>query len=403
MHTAQRRDRGLLLTAAIVLAALALRPAIVAIGPLATEIQQDTGLGVTMLGLLTTVPLLCLGLVASGAAFLSEHLGIDRAVLIAVGLIAVGIVMRLLAPLPLLFAGTVVAASGIAVGNVLIPAAIKHYRPHRLGATMTVYSVALQSGAAVAAAVTVPLGRTVGLGWRGSLAMWGLPAAVAFLAWLPRAVRGPSADSDSAAKAEAVPVWRTRLGWSAGLFIGLQSGIYFALAAWLPTLLTDNGMTADAAGYALSLVGLAGIASGLPIPVLAVRMRRQHSLVFAVTAAFGIGLLGLVIAPTGGALLWATVLGLGQGGGLSLALTLFTLRARDADSAARLSGMAQTVGYLVAALGPLAAGWTNALTGGWTVPIVVLLAVLAPFTAAGVAVAQPRYINDETTERKKTS
>ncbi len=384
---------GIWLISAIVLAALALRPAIVAVGPLTVFIQEDTGLGSTATSLLTTVPLICLGAVAATASSLSGRIGIDRSVLAALVLLVAGIALRLGSPLSALFAGTVIAAGGIALGNVLVPAAIKQCFPKRVGVLMAVYSVALQSGAALASAVTVPVRSAFGLGWREAMALWALPAAVACMLWLPRAVRGRH--SGVRAPAGGSAVWRTGLGWASGLFIGLQSGVYFALAAWLPSLLQSHGLSSDTAGYLLSVLGVAGIVGGLPVPILAARMRRQHLLVVAVSAAFAAGLLGLFFAPVAGAVLWCVLLGLAQGGGLSLALTLFTLRSRTPGGAAQLSGMAQTVGYLTAASGPFAAGWTHALSGGWRVPLLVLVAALVPFTLAGLAIAGPRYLEDE--------
>ena len=388
----QARKTGAWFTVSIVLAAFSLRPAIVAVGPLTAAIQDGTGLSSTATSLLTTVPLICLGLVAASASALSGRLGVDRAVLAALALVVAGITVRLLDPLSALFAGTVIAASGIALGNVLAPAAVKQYRPERVGAMMAVYSVALQSGATLASAATVPVRATFGLGWREALALWGLPAAVACGVWGPRAARTRTAAGHTAA---GTAVWRSMLGWTAALFIGLQSGVYFALTAWLPTLLHDHGLSNTAAGYMLSVVGVAGIAGGLPMPVLATRMRQQTPLVLSIAAAFAAGLLGLLAAPASAAALWSVLLGLGQGGGLSLALTLFTLRTRTAIGAAQLSGMAQTAGYLIAAAGPFAAGWAHALTGGWAVPLVLLLAALVPLTAAGIIFARPRYLEDQ--------
>lgn len=383
------------------LAAFSLRPAVVAVGPLAQAIQADTGLTPAAVSLLTTLPLVCFGAIAAVAAGVGGRLGVDRAIVLALALIVGGIGLRMLIPMPALFVGTVIAASGIALGNVLIPAAIKQYQPLRLGILMAAYSVALQSGATLAPALTIPLGEFFALDWRGALALWGVPAVVALVVWLPRIGRGgagPRTDSFATGNlATGTPVrsaWGTRLGWMAGAFIGIQSGVYFAIAAWMPTLLQDSGVSAEAAGYLLSLVGLAGVVGGLPMPILATRMARPHSLVVLTTAAFVIGLLGLLALPATVPWVWAGLLGLGQGGGLALALTLFTLRARTALGAARLSGMAQTIGYLLAALFPLVVGIAYELTGAWDVPLILLLVSLVPLLLTGLYLSRPLFLED---------
>ena len=380
------------LGASIVIVSLNLRPAIVAVGPLTPTIQSGTGLSSSATSLLTTVPLLCLGGFAAAAPPLARRAGFERGVLAALALIVAGSALRLLAPVAALFAGSALAGSGIAVANVLIPAMIKRDFPQRTGAMMSLYSVGLQAGATIASGLTLPLGAALGFGWRLSLAIWGLPAAAAAVLWLPRTLRSPTA---AGPRGPRYRVWRCGLGWASAAFIGLQSAVYFSLTAWLPSLLRANGMSGDRAGLMLSLVGFAGIIGGLPMPLLATRLRSQRMLVAFTVAVFLIGLAGLLVDPVPLAVVWAIALGLGQGCGLSLALTLFTLRSRTADGAAQLSGMAQAGGYLIASTGPLIAGAVHGLTGAWTVPVIVLLAALGPLTAAGWAIARPRFLEDE--------
>ena len=381
--------------AAIVVVALNLRPAVVAVGPLTDGIRSDTGLSSSAVGLLTTVPLVCLGVFAAVAPPLARRIGFERGVLVAVGAIVAGFALRLPTPVTALFAGTVVAGAGIALANVLLPALIKRDFPQRVGAMMALYSVALQTGATVAAGVAVPLGAALGLGWRPSLALWGLPAAVAVIAWLPLALR-PRPPHDSARPSG---VWRTGLGRACAVFLGLQSAVYFSMTAWLPSLLQAGGMDAGRAGLMLSVVGLAGIVGGLPVPILAARLPDQRMLVAFVVVTFLVGLTGLFLDPVPLVVVWTIALGLGQGAGLSLALTLFTLRSRTAEGAAQLSGMAQTGGYVIASAGPLAIGTVHDLTGGWTVPLIVLIAALVPLAAAGWVITQPRFLEDESTSR----
>lgn len=391
-RAAPRRDL-LLLGVAIALFSLNLRPALVAVGPLAPQLRDDTGLSAASTSLLTTLPLICFGLFATVAPRLGRRVGLERALLGAILLLVAGIAVRLAAPTAALFLGSAVAGAGIAIANVLLPGVIKRDFPDHTGPMMAVYSVALNGGAALAAGVTIPLEDALGLSWRGALALWGIVALATAVLWLPQARASPPPSAGASVHARGV--WRSRVAWSVALFMGLQSLEFYALAAWLPTVLREDGMSASTAGLMASLMSASSIAASLLVPVIAARSRRQRGLTAAATACFVFGTVGLLIAPADGALLWVIVLGLGQGTGISLALTLFVLRTRTAEAAGELSGMAQTVGYLIAAGGPLGAGALHDLSGGWTLPMVALLLGLIPLALAGWRAGADRSIEDD--------
>lgn len=344
--------------------------------------------------LLTTLPLVCLGAFATLSPRVGRRFGLERAVLVALLLLVAGSALRLVAPTPALFLGSATAGAGIAVGNVLLPAIVKRDFPDHTGPMMAVYSVALNGGAALAAGLTIPLEDALGLSWRTALALWGVPALVTAALWLPRALAARPVRTPPSAHARGV--WRSPVAWSVSLFMGLQSLEFYALSAWLPTLLRDDGTSAATAGLMLSLMGAAGIAASLVVPVIAARSVRQRGLAAVGAAGFLAGLVGLLVAPSEGALAWALLLGVGQGTCISLALTLFVLRTRSAEAAGELSGMAQTVGYLIAAGGPLAAGALHDLSNGWTVPVAALLVVLVGLAVAGWHAGDDRTIEDAT-------
>lgn len=383
----------MLLAAAVALFALNLRPALVAVGPLAPQLRADTGLSAASTSLLTTLPLVCFGLFATLAPRLGRRVGLERALLAAILLLVSGSTLRLVAPIPALFVGSAAAGAGIAIANVLLPAVVKRDVPHHTGPMMAVYSVALNGGAALAAGVTVPLEETLGLSWREALALWGGLALLTAATWAPRARAAPP--SPPAPSAHARGVWRSRVAWAVACFMGLQSLEFYALAAWLPTLLRDDGMGAAQAGLMLSLMSVAAIAVSFVVPVVAARSVRQRGLAAAATACFAAGTVGLLVAPTEGVVLWVLLLGAAQGAGISLALTLFVLRTRSPEAAGELSGMAQTVGYLVAAGGPLAAGALHDLSGGWTLPLLALLTGVVGLGIAGWRAGADRSIEDD--------
>jgi len=382
-----RRPLGLGAVVAIVLASLNLRPAVVSISPVLGEIRADLGLSATAAGVLTTLPVLCFGLLAPLAPVLARRWGLERALFVSLVALCVGFALRLVPETWGLFAGTVVAGCAIGLGNVLLPALIKRDFADRIGLMTGLYSMALSGGAALAAGLTLPIATAAGLDWRGALATWGVLAVLGVLVWVPRALRpDPAGTTAFGAGAGAgvarSAVWRSPLAWAVTVVMGMQSLSFYAVNAWLPEIMVALGRTPEAGGWLLALCNLAGILGSFVTPVLAGRMRRQRGIGVVLVVLVGSGLLGLALAP-GAAALWVVLVGLGQGGGISLALTLMALRARDAAHTSELSGMAQSAGYLLAATGPLGLGLAHDATGAWTLPLFLLVAAAA---VQGIAV-----------------
>jgi CP family cyanate transporter-like MFS transporter len=374
---------------AIVLVAANLRPAVVGVAPLLSEIQAAEGLSATAAGILTALPVLCFGLVAPVAPPLARRLGIERALLAALVLLIIGFLVRSSGSLVALFAGTVLLGSAIAIGNVLLPSLIKRDFAHRTGLMTGLYTMAIATGGALAAGVTMPIAHAAGLGWPGALASWALFAVLALLCWLPH-VRRAERPARTAGR-RVGGLWRDPLAWQVTIYMGLQSLGYFAITAWLPALLVERGYDPVVAGWLLSLSTVAGIAGATIAPVLATRRRRQRAVAVAITAIAAIGLLGL-LAPVGFELAAVIPLGFAQSAALGLALTLVAVRAPDAAHAAQLSGMAQSAGYVLAAAGPFVMGALRDLSGGWTVPLLLLVALLAVQGTAGVLAGRDRQV-----------
>lgn len=377
---------------AVFLVALNLRPAVVAIGPVANDLADQAGLNAFAIGLLTTLPLVCFGALAPVGPPLARRFGVERATMIALVLVGSGIAIRLLPSTVALFAGSLVVGAGIALGNVLLPAVVKSRVPKHTALVMAVYSVALNGGVVLAAALTVPIRDSLGGDWRVALGSWGVLALIALSAWLPLTTTRTKNTDDQEARYR---VWRSRLGWSAAGFIGLQSLVFYALNAWIPTLLQDAGMSDTEAGLMLGLSALLGIPGGLIMPLAATRLRQQRMLTALVSGAFLIGMLGLLWEPVSLAVLWMILIGLAQGAGISLALTLFVLRTRTPEGTTQISAMAQCAGYLIAAIGPFTAGALYELTNGWTIPLLFLIITLAPLVWAGWIIGGARILEDE--------
>jgi CP family cyanate transporter-like MFS transporter len=248
--------------------------------------------------------------------------------------------------------------------------------------------MAICASGAIAAALTVPAEDAIGRGWQWGLAIWAIPAAVAALVWVPWIARRGAATG-----ASAVPsLWRNAIAWQVTVFMGLQSLLFYSALSWLPTLLRDHGIDRGAAGALLSVMLLAAVPSCLLVPVFAARGRDQRPAVAAMLALAGMGFAGLLVAPDAAPALWATLLGFSQGGLLALAFLFFSLRTPDQAHAAELSAMAQSIGYLVAAAGPLAVGVLRDATGGWTAPLLFLIAVSFLLLAAGLAAGRSQIV-----------
>lgn len=380
-----------LLGLSLMLIALNLRPLFASLSALLPEVMRGTGAGPAAASLLTTVPVLCLGVFSPAAAPVARRLGTERTVLIALAAVAAGTAMRGWATVPALLTGGFLAGAGIAVANVLLPGLVKRDFPDRIALLTGLYSMSLSAGAAVAAALTVPVFRATA-SWSVALAVWALPAAAAAALWMPRAARR-SVPVRATRVAGARPLWRDGLAWQVSLFMGMQSALAYCVFAWFAPIMRERGLDAAAAGFLLSVSVVGQMVGCLAAPTLATRGRDQRA---ASTVLYGlvlVGLLGCLYAPLGFAWASAALFGVGQGGLLAVALTLILLRAPDAAVAARLSGMAQGIGYTLAAAGPLLVGVMRQAEGGFgTVPaLFVVLVVLG--TASGLAAGRAMVID----------
>ncbi len=393
-----RGPRSLLLVLAIALTAANLRPAFASVGPVLDELRADLDLDTTGAALLTTVPVLCLGLLAPTAPRLARRLGIEGTLTLALVVLLAGLLVRVAAGSAVLFTGTVAAAGAIAVANVLIPALVKRDLSGRAGTVMGIYTMSLSGFAAVAAGVTVPVGQLVGGGWRAGLGMWAALPVLALLAWVPliRTNRAPAATAATTSAAPSRSLLRDPLAWQVTLFFGLQSLSFYAVLAWLPSIYRDAGMPPAAAGLLLSVATLVQAPASLVIPRLAARARDQRGLVLLAVVLIAAGFVGVLLAPMAAPYVWVALLGAGLGAGFALALLFTVLRAPTSAETARLSAMAQTIGYTLAAAGPFLVGALHAATGAWTAALVLLLALTIPQLLTGLRAGRALHIGQQT-------
>ncbi|WP_435052341.1 CynX/NimT family MFS transporter [Pseudomonas brassicacearum] len=359
-HPLVRRPWLLLL--GLILVALNLRPALSSMAPLLSEVSRSLGLSAAQAGLLTTLPVLCLGLFAPLAPVLARRFGAERVVLGILLTLAGGIVLRSAFGQVGLFVGSILAGASIGVIGVLLPGIVKRDFAKQAGAMTGVYTMALCLGAAMAAGATVPLSELLGHSWALGLGFWVVPALLAAMFWLPQV--GEKHGAHQVAY-RVRGLLRDPLAWQVTLYMGLQSSLAYIVFGWLPSILIGRGLTPTQAGLVLSGSVIVQLISSLAAPWLATRGKDQRLAIVIVMLMVLGGLFGCLYAPLDGLWGWAILLGLGQGGSFSLALTLIVLRSRDAHVAANLSSMAQGFGYTLASLGPFAVGVVHDLTGGW--------------------------------------
>ncbi|KAI2691779.1 CynX/NimT family MFS transporter [Pseudomonas sp. TNT3] len=355
--------RPWLLLLGLILVALNLRPALSSMAPMLSEVSKSLGLSAVQAGLLTTLPVLCLGLFAPLAPVLARRFGAERVVLGILLMLAGGIIVRSSFGEIGLFAGSVMAGASIGVIGVLLPGIVKRDFPKQAGTMTGVYTMALCLGAAMAAGATVPLSEHFDKSWALGLGFWVVPAFVAALFWLPQ-VGGQKHGAHNVAY-RVRGLLRDPLAWQVTLYMGLQSSLAYIVFGWLPSILIGRGLTPTQAGLVLSGSVIVQLASSLAAPWLATRGKDQRLAIVVVMLLTLSGLFGCLYAPINGLWSWAILLGLGQGGAFSLALTLIVLRSRDAHVAANLSSMAQGFGYTLASMGPFAVGIVHDWTGGW--------------------------------------
>jgi CP family cyanate transporter-like MFS transporter len=383
-----------LLVVAVAAAGLNLRTAITSLPPLFPDLQTQLHLSSAALSLLAATPVICFGVVSAFTAWLNRRYGEEMILLVALILLTAGLLLRGLAPEAMLFPGTVLAASAIAVLNVLLSSMAKRRWPERAGLLIGIYLTTLSAGAILSSLLSVPLYDSSG-SVQLALGVWAVPAALAVLLWLPqlryRTVgRAPAAADGTAAPARAsVKVYRYALTWQVTAFMALQSLLYYAVLSWLPTIFQDRGDSAVTAGNLLALMGVGNLAASLIVPVLAQRRPSQRGLVVPSLIGTATGLAGSLWAPLGSAPFWVLVLGVSQGSCLGLAIFFMLARAPDAGVAASLSAFAQSVGYLVASAGPLVVGLLHSATGSWNLPVALLLVLCAAELATGLLAGRP--------------
>ena len=363
----------LALIAALTLISINLRPMLTGLGPVLDSIRESLALSGATIGMLITLPILCFGVFAPFVPRLLRFTSPERLILLALGVLVVGIGVRSMFGVTGLFLGTLIGGASISVVMVLLPGIIKQHFPTQAGVMMAVYSTALCIGATISAGAAVPLEQLLG-GWRWALAFWLFPVLGTMLLWLRHIPKKQSTVQQQRVRLPRLR--RNRLAWQVTLLMGLQSSIAYCVFGWLPVILIDRGLSAVTAGFVLSVTLAVQLISSPLAPWLATRGKDQRLTLLSMLSLSFLGLAGTFYAPMSWIWVSGLSLGLGLGGVFSITLSLLVLRSPNAQVAAALSGMAQGVGYTIAAIAPLLMGLLHELTGGWNAVAALFLLLI---------------------------
>lgn len=367
-----KQKMNYLLLLGIIMIATNLRAPITSVGPLVGTITNSLNLTGAQAGLITTLPLIAFAIISPIAPKLARKFGTETTILGALILIILGLSIRYLPSISTLFLGTAILGCGIAVGNVLIPSIVKQEFQNQSGLVTGIYSVSMNLTGAIASGVSIPLIEKLGWTWNQAFSLWIILAALALLAWLLQ-LKNKKATPEVNVVDTNNSIWHSSLAWSVSLFMGIQSFIFYVLVAWLPEMLISQGIPSSKSGGMLSLLQLTLLPTTFIIPIIAEKRPNQKSLVVISFTLFTLGISGLMFSSL--AVISLSIIAIGIAGGIafSLSMMFFNLRTSTPKEAADLSGMAQSIGYILAAVGPFLFGLLHDLTNNWQSSLFLLI------------------------------
>lgn len=384
--------KAAMILVSIILLAANLRAPITTVGPVIPEMTDQLHLTPAMIGLVTAIPLICFSIFSTFMPRMSRIFGLEKLLLYSLLFLAFGLIVRSAGSVVFLLIGSAVIGIAITIGNVLMPAFIKKKFPYKVGLVTGIYLVSMNLTSALAVGYSISIGQIGGLGWRGSIGIWAVLSLVAFFGWMPMVQKEKPAPASAEASTILI-TWKSRLAWQISIFMGLQSVIFYVFAAWLPAMLQSWGMSATKAGWMLSYVQMGQVPMMLIGPLLADKMKNQTLLVWITFVLLMSGLIMIMVWQTKFIVAAVVLVGISVGLAFTLAMMFFILRTRSVAGAAALSGMSQSVGYFVAACGPLLFGALYGWTHSWQIPMLLLVIAAIVMFFNGLYAAKDRYVS----------
>jgi len=391
------QHRQILLFIGIIIVAFNLRPAITSVGPIIGMVRDDIGFPNWAIAFLTSLPLIAFAIMSPLVPRIANRWTNEITLTIGLLILIIGISLRTISLSFFLFTGTLLIGLGIAVLNVLLPGVIKENFPAKVALMTSLYTTSMSIFATAGSAVSVPIAEGMDLGWQWALFIWVLPAIIAFILWL-FILKGKKGK-----KASSIPyleysqrsggIWKDSFAWKIALFMGLQSSLFYILISWLPEIMIDDGLNPTNAGFVLALFQLVAIPVSFTIPMFAIRFRRQSMIVLFVNILFIIGMIGLILQTNWTiTLISVMIIGMGSSANFALSLLFLSIRAENAKDASELSGMAQSVGYIVAAFGPIVTGYLYDVTHNWTISLLGVIIILIAVLLFGYQAGKDKFV-----------
>jgi CP family cyanate transporter-like MFS transporter len=346
-----------------------------------------------MAGLITTFPLIAFGIFSPFIPKLSRRYGFENILFLGLVILVLGILLRSTPSIPALFMGTFIIGIAIAICNVLLPSLIKQKFPKKMGLWNGLYITVMVMCAAFASGLISPFNQYLDIGWRGTLAFQAVLAGLAILIWLPQLHNNRQLEKNPGKISTIGGLLHSPLAWQVTFFMGLQSLIFFILVAWLPEILIEKGFSISQSGWYLSLIQFSGLPATFIVPILSDRYKNQRLIVVFIALFNIVGFVGIFFGSIEWTFFLIMIICLSSGASISLALALFGLRARNSQQAAELSGMAQSFGYILGAIGPVAFGFLYDVTHEWTIPMLMLIGASVCLLFAGLGAGRDKYVS----------
>jgi CP family cyanate transporter-like MFS transporter len=359
---------------ALVLIGLNLRAGITGASALLHDLQLVLGYGPLVAAVIPSIPTLCFAVAGAATSWLTGRLGVEKSILLSLAMLAAGLLVRGIPATGTLVAGTVLGMSGLAVCNVAMPSFIREHFARRTSLMTGLYTVTMTTGATVTAVAVVPLAQALGSP-SAAVGAIGIMAVAAFLGFLPVALHAHrNKVRSTAARISPWPLLRTRKGLLLTAIFTLQALLAYALLSWFPYMLTTMGLSASESGLMYGLMQLVSVPAGMVLIAIGSRPRMQRPAFYLVSVTMAIGLASLLFLPVGLAVIPAVLLGFGLGI-FPLVMVMISRSGESTAETTALSTLAQSTGYLLATVGPFGAGLLHSTTGGWTLPLALLLAL----------------------------
>lgn len=376
-----------------------LRSPMTAVSPVLNEILSEFGLNTLQGSFLTSIPLIVFASCSILISKIGVKKGINTSLIYSLLFLTLGLYLRVYSGVSFLYLGSILIGLGICIGNVITPAYIKKKFPNKVGVMTGVFAVAMNFVAAIASGLSISIGQWTLQGWRGSLGVWTLWAAIALFAISLETGVNRNSKKQEEEKSVKIKnrfnVFRSKQAWNISVFMGIQSLVYYCLVALLPSFLIDYGMKEAETGVILSVIQLAMLPIMFVSPIVATKMRDQKLMIYLVGLMMFVGIGMLTFLKAEYIYFTAILIGMASGLAFSLAILFFSLKSKTMDGTIKISGKAQSVGYLIAAFGPPVFGVLHDWDMSWKSSFYFLLVMIIVMTIFGLKAARPHYIEDK--------